>query len=47
MSIYSFTNNRYKILACMRQCQIEVLESQYVPLSQRQITGIVYGTVTV
>jgi DNA-binding IclR family transcriptional regulator len=32
----------------MRQCQIEVLGKQYVPLSQRQIaaiTGIAYGTV--
>jgi predicted transcriptional regulator len=48
MSIDFFTNNRYKILACMQQCQIKVLGSQYVPLSQRQIagiTGIAYGTV--
>lgn len=48
MDIGFFTNDKYKILACMQERQIEILGNQLVPLSQRQIsdiTGIAYKTV--
>ncbi|MDR1091371.1 MAG: winged helix-turn-helix transcriptional regulator [Prevotella sp.] len=48
MDIEFFTNDRFKILSCMQQRQIDILGNQYVPLSQRQIakiTGIAYKTV--
>jgi predicted transcriptional regulator len=48
MNIEFFTNNRFKILSCMQQRQIDISGNQYVPLSQRQIaeiTGIAYKTV--
>ena len=48
MDVNFFTNDRYKILACMQKRQIDISGVQYVPLSQRQIaeiTGIAYKTV--
>lgn len=48
MSIDYFTNDRYKVLSCMADRQIEVTGLVYVPLSQRQIadiTGIAFGTI--
>jgi predicted transcriptional regulator len=43
-----FTNNRFKILSCMQQRQIDISGTQWVPLSQRQragMTGIAYKPV--
>jgi predicted transcriptional regulator len=43
-----FTNNKFKILSCMQQRQIDISGTQCVPLSQRQIagiTGLAYKTV--
>ena len=48
MGVEFFTNDRFKILSCMQQRQIDISGAQYVPLSQRQIaeiTGIAYKTV--
>jgi predicted transcriptional regulator len=48
MDIEFFTNDKFKILFCMQQRQIDILGNQYVLLSQRQIaaiTGIAYKTV--
>lgn len=48
MSVDYFTNDRYKVLKCMYERQIEVAGNIYVPLSQRQIsdiTGLAYKTV--
>jgi len=48
MSIDFFTNDRYKILNCMAERQIEVAGMIYAPLSQRQIseiTGLAFKTV--
>ena len=48
MDVSFFTNDRYKILDCMVQRQIDVSGNLLVPLSQRQIsdiTGIAYKTV--
>ena len=48
MDIDFFTNDRFKVLSCMQQRQIDISGNQYVPLSQRQIaeiTGIAYKTV--
>lgn len=48
MNIDYFTNDRYKVLSCMSERQIEASGLVYVPLSQRQIadiTGIAFGTV--
>ena len=48
VDINFFTNDRFKILSCMQQRQIDILGVQYVPLSQRQIaeiTVIAYKTV--
>jgi DNA-binding IclR family transcriptional regulator len=48
MDIEFFTNDKFKILSCMQQRQIDILGHQYVLLSQRQIaeiTGIAYKTV--
>lgn len=48
MYIEFFTNDRFKILSCMQQRQIDISGIQCVPLSQRQIaeiTGIAYKTV--
>lgn len=48
MSLDYFTNDRYKVLDCMKQRQIDVSGIQVVPLSQRQIsviTGVAYKTV--
>jgi biotin operon repressor len=40
MNIDFFTNDRYKILDCMQQRQIDISGYKIVPLSQRQISGI-------
>ena len=48
MDIGFFTNDKYKILACMQERQIDISGNQCVPLSQREIadiTGIAYKTV--
>jgi len=48
MDIGFFTNDRYKVLDCMRQRQIDISGNKFVPLSQREIacmTGIAYKTV--
>jgi biotin operon repressor len=48
MDIDFFTNDRFRVLTCMQQRQIDISGSQCVPLSQRQIaeiTGIAYKTV--
>ena len=48
MIIEFFTNDRYKILNCMAERQIEVAGKIYAPLSQRQISeisGLSYTTV--
>ena len=48
MSLDFFTNDRYKILLCMSERQIEVAGAMYAPISQRQIaeiTGIAFKTV--
>ena len=48
MDIEFFTNDRYKILNCMAERQIEVAGNIYTPLSQRQIseiTGLAFKTV--
>jgi biotin operon repressor len=48
MFIEFFTNDRFKIVSCMQERQIDILGTQCVPLSQRQIakiTGIAYKTV--
>jgi len=48
MSLDFFTNDRYKILSCMAERQIEVAGNVYAPLSQRQIseiTGLAFKTV--
>ena len=48
MNLDYFINDRYRVLDCMKQRQIDVLGIQVVPLSQRQIsniTGIAYKTV--
>jgi predicted transcriptional regulator len=48
MGIEFFTNDKFKILSCMQQRQIDISGNQYVLLSQRQIaeiTGIAYKTV--
>ena len=48
MDMSFFTNEKYKILACMQERQIDVMGRKYVPLSQRQIaeiTEISYKTV--
>lgn len=48
MNLDFFTNDRYKVLDCMKQRQIDVSGVQVVPLSQRQIsdiTGMAYKTV--
>jgi len=48
MNIEFFTNDRYKVLECMCQRQIDISGNQCVPLSQRQIaemTGVAYKTV--
>ncbi|OPX42075.1 hypothetical protein CLHUN_40740 [Ruminiclostridium hungatei] len=48
MDIGYFTNDRYKVLSCMDERQIEVSGLVYALLSQRQIadiTGIAFGTV--
>jgi len=48
LGIEFFTNDRYKILSCMAERQIEVVGKIYAPLSQRQIaeiTGLAYKTV--
>lgn len=48
MNIDFFTNDRYKILSCMSERQIDISGDQIVPLSQRQIssiTGVAYKTV--
>ena len=48
MSLDFFTNDRYKILSCMAERQIEVAGKIYAPLSQRQIseiTGLAFKTV--
>ena len=48
MDVSFFTNEKYKILACMQERQIDVLGIKYVPLFQRQIaeiTEISYKTV--
>jgi biotin operon repressor len=48
MGIDFFTNDKFKVLTCMQQRQIDISGEQCVPLSQRQIaeiTGIAYKTV--
>ena len=48
MDVSFFANEKYKILVCMQERQINVLGNTYVPLSQRQIaeiTEISYRTV--
>ena len=48
MNVSYFTNDKYKVLICMAERQIEVSGVVYTPLSQRQvadITGISFGTV--
>ena len=48
MDINFFTNDKYKVLECMRQRQIDISGTLCVPLSQREIadiTGIAYKTV--
>ena len=40
MSIDFFTNDRFKILHCMSERQIEVAGDVFVPLSQQQIADI-------
>ena len=48
MDVHFFTNDRYKILSCMQQRQIDIAGETIVQLSQRQIseiTGIAYKTV--
>ena len=40
MNIDFFTNDRFKVLSCMQQRQVDILGNQYVPLSQRQIAEI-------
>ncbi len=48
MNIDYFTNDKFKVLSCMADRQIEVSGLVYAPLSQRQvadITGIAFGTV--
>lgn len=48
MNIDYFTNDKYKVLSCMAERQIEVAGFVYAPLSQWQvadITGIAFGTV--
>jgi hypothetical protein len=40
MGIGFFTNDRFKILSCIQQRQIDILGNQYDPLSQYQIVGI-------
>jgi len=40
MSIHFFTNDRFKILHCMSERQIEVAGYVFVPLSQQQIAEI-------
>lgn len=48
MSIDYFTNDKFKVLRCMAERQIEVSGHVYAPLSQRQIsdiTGLAFGTV--
>ncbi|MHB9291955.1 hypothetical protein Holit_01043 [Hollandina sp. SP2] len=37
MGIEFFTNDKFKILSCMQQRQIDISGNQYVLLSQRQI----------
>jgi predicted transcriptional regulator len=48
MDIGFFTNDRFKVLECMHERQIDISGKKYVPLSQREIakiTGIAYKTV--
>ena len=48
MDINFFTNDRFKVLECMHERQIDISGKKYVPLSQREIagiTGIAYKTV--
>ena len=48
MNIEFFTNDKYKVLICMAERQIDVAGKVYVPLSQRQIseiTGLAFKTV--
>ena len=40
MSIEFFTNDRFKILFCMAERQIDVAGDIFVPLSQQQIADI-------
>ncbi len=48
MNVSFFTNDKYKVLICMAERQIEVSGVVYTLLSQRQVvdsTGIAFGTV--
>lgn len=40
MNIDFFINDRFKVLSCMQQRQVDISGNQYVPLSQRQIAEI-------
>ena len=41
MSLEFFSNDRYKVLQCMAQRQIEVNGKEIVPLSQQDIADVV------
>ena len=48
MDFQFFTNDRFKVLDCMYERQIDISGKKQVPLSQREIadiTGIAYKTV--
>ena len=48
MDVHFFTNDKYKILYCMQQRQVDIAGKNIVQISQRQIseiTGIAYKTV--